>query len=94
MRLLWLHSAVLDLHQIREYIQRDNPAAAQATGARIEAAVTGLARFPEMAPVGEVPGTRELAIPGLPYFVVYRSNGDAVQILRVLHGKQKWPPSS
>jgi toxin ParE1/3/4 len=94
MQVVWVKHAVLDLRHIREYIRQYNPAAAEATGACIEAAVTGLARFPEMGPPGEVPGTRELIIPRLPYFVVYRLKTDAVQILRVLHDKQKWPTSS
>ena len=76
------------------YIREFNPVAAQKTVACIEAAAKNLARFPEMGPPGEVPGTRELVIPRLPYFVVYRLRGDAVQILRVLHDKQKWPSSS
>jgi addiction module RelE/StbE family toxin len=94
MRIVWLRPAVLDLHRICAYIRQENPPAAERSGARIKAAVSGLARFPEMAPPGEVSGTRELAIPGLPYFVVYRLSDDAVQVLRVLHDKQKWPPSS
>ena len=94
MQVAWRKSAVLDLYRVREYIRQDNPAAAETTGTRIEAAVDSLARFPEMGHPGEVPGTRELVIPRLPYLVVYRLKGDAVQILRILHGKQKWPPTS
>jgi toxin ParE1/3/4 len=94
MQVVWLKRAVLDLHRIREYIRLDNPTAAEKTGARIEAAVDRLARFPEMGHPGEVEGTRELVIHVLPYFVVYRMEGDAVQILRVMHDKQKWPPAS
>ena len=93
MQVVWLKPAVLDLHHVCEYIRQDDPAVAAKTGARIEAVVASLARFPDMGTPGEIPGTRELVIPGLPYFVVYRLKGDAVQILRVLHGKQKWPPS-
>jgi toxin ParE1/3/4 len=40
---------------------------------------------------GRVKGTRELVIVGTPYIVAYRIKGDAVQVLRVLHGAQKWP---
>jgi addiction module RelE/StbE family toxin len=94
MRVVWLKPAVIDLHRICEFIRQDNPAAAEKTGARIEAATDALARFPEMGIGGEVTGTRELAIAGLPYFVVYRQQIDAVQILRVLHDKQKWPSAS
>jgi toxin ParE1/3/4 len=94
MRIAWLQSAVLDLHRIREYIRLENPAAAEKTGALIEAAVSGLARFPNMAPAGEIPGTRELFIRSLPYFVVYRLEDDAVQILRVMHDARQLPPAS
>ena len=91
MRIVWLNQAVADLYHIREYIRLENPAAAEKTGVRIEAAVAGLARFPEMGAAGDVPGTRELIIPRLEYFAVYRLRDDAVQILRVLHQRQKWP---
>jgi addiction module RelE/StbE family toxin len=91
MRIDWLESAFLDLHRVREYIRESNPVAAQRTVACIEAAARNLARFPEMGRPGEVAQTRELMIPGLPYLIIYRVSGDRVQILRVLHGKQKWP---
>jgi toxin ParE1/3/4 len=88
----WLDSAFLDLHRVRDYIRQFNPVTAQRTVACIEAAAKNLVRFPDMGRPGEVPGTRELVIPSLPYFVVYRLKGDDVQILRVMHDKQEWPP--
>lgn len=94
MQIVWLKSAVVDLHRIREYIRQDNPAAAERTGARIELAVESLARFPEMGHPGEIAGTRELVMSNLPHFVVYRLKSGSVQILRVMHFKQQWPPSS
>jgi toxin ParE1/3/4 len=94
MQIDWLESAFVDLHRIREYIRQFNPVAAQKTVAVIEAAAKNLPRFPEMGHPGEVRGTRELVIPRLPYFLVYRLKGDSVQILRVMHEKQKWPPTT
>lgn len=41
--------------------------------------------FPESGRIGQVPGTRELVVTNLPYIVVYRVNGDTVEILRVMH---------
>ena len=35
--------------------------------------------------------TRELVIAGLPYIAVYRSQPEVVEVLRILHGAQKWP---
>ena len=42
---------------------------------------------------GRVPGTRELVIPGTPYIVPYRVQGEAIQILRVYHSARRWPES-
>jgi toxin ParE1/3/4 len=40
---------------------------------------------------GRVPGTRELVIAGTPFIIPYRVAENTIQILRVLHGKRKWP---
>jgi toxin ParE1/3/4 len=93
MHLVWLPAAVRNLHHVREYIRQDDPAAAEKTGARIEASINNLAAFPMIGRTGEVPRTRELVIPGLPYLVIYRVQDDTVQILRILHQRQKWPSS-
>jgi plasmid stabilization system protein ParE len=34
-----------------------------------------------------------LAVAGLPYLVVYRLQDSMVEVLRVLHDAQEWPPS-
>lgn len=91
MKVVWTKRAVNDIHQVREHIRFDNPPAAARTGERLESAASNLAQYPEMGRNGEIPGTRELVIPGLPYIVVYRVQGDRVQILRIFHSKQKWP---
>lgn len=91
MEILWQKRAVADLYRVCDYIRLENPAAAHKAGAAIEAAADGLRRYPEMGRNGEVPGTRELVITGTPYLAVYRIHSGGVQILRILHGKQKWP---
>lgn len=60
-------------------------------GDAVYAAVGRLADYPAMARSGRVPGTRELAVVGTPYTVVYRIEPSSVVILRVLHGAQRWP---
>ena len=82
-KIVWLELAILDLHQVREFIRLDNPSAAEKTGGQIEANILNLARFPDMGRPGRRPQTRELMIPKLPYRIVYRVRGDTVQILRV-----------
>jgi plasmid stabilization system protein ParE len=41
---------------------------------------------------GRISGTRELVITGTPFVAVYRVRADAVEILRFLHGAQRFPP--
>ena len=36
-------------------------------------------------------GSRELVITGTPYLAAYRVENDAVVIVRVVHGAQRWP---
>jgi toxin ParE1/3/4 len=74
-----------------DYIAQDNPLAAVSVGDEIELQVEMLADQPKLGRPGRVNGTRELVIVRTPYIVTYRIKGDAVQVLRVLHGAQKWP---
>ena len=51
--------------------------------------------FPYRGRLGRVSGTRELPLPPLPFIVVYRILGlDAVEIVNVIHGSQRWPPEA
>ncbi len=65
-------------------------------GARIDQTIYdsagSLKSFPNKGRTGRVEGTRELALPPLPFVVVYRVLKDIVEIANVIHGAQKWPP--
>jgi toxin ParE1/3/4 len=37
-------------------------------------------------------GTRELVVAGTPYIIPYRLRRDRLELLAVLHGRQKWLP--
>ena len=50
-----------------------------------------LTDFPELGRRGRKEGTRELIMIGLPYLAIYRQQGEAIEILRILHGAQVWP---
>ena len=91
MRIIWRTRALADLRALRDYIAHDNPSAADRTAQHIRQAVMQLATFPHQGRPGRRPGTRELVVTGTPYFVVYRVHEDTVRILRVLHGRQRWP---
>ena len=88
MKLCWLSPALLVLDRVYEYISQDNPKAARDVFKRIRRSTKNLKRFPELGRYGNVPGTRELLVTGLPYLLVYRINNDTIEILRVLHTSQ------
>ena len=92
MRVRWLRTALRNLDHHANYIAKDNPDAARRAVERVRAAVSQLAQYPSMGRIGRVPGTRELIVGGAPWIIVYRVRADAVEIIRVLHGAQKWPP--
>ncbi len=87
----WSEFAEADRDEIFDYIEADSPQAAIAVDARIEAAVDGLAKSPGIGRPGRIEGTRELVIDRTPYIAAYRIAGNAVRVLRVLHGAQQWP---
>ena len=87
----WTPSAARDLKEIARYIRRDNPAAASAVAKVLYREAEGLIILPGRGRPGEIPGTRELIVPGLPYIIVYRIAGPAIHILRVYHGARNWP---
>jgi toxin ParE1/3/4 len=91
MRVRWLRTALRDLHSQIDYIAADDPEAAARSSDRIRRAVERLAEFPEMGRAGRVPSTRELVVPRTPWIVVYRA-AISVEILRVIHSSQRWPP--
>ena len=79
------------LGDTHEWIATDNPSAAPRVIERIRTAVERLQEFPFLGRPGRVEGTRELVIPGTPYIAPYRVVGEAVQIITVMHGAQRWP---
>jgi addiction module RelE/StbE family toxin len=85
----WLNAATRSLRQVHGRIAADNPEAARKVVNRIRQAVQRLGDFPESGRTGQVPGTREPVVPGLPYLVVYRVRQGSVEILRVFHTAQE-----
>jgi len=64
---------------------------AQSLQKRIWDATRLLAEHPHAGRPGRIPATRELVITDTPFIIPYRVVEDTVHILRVLHGKRKWP---
>jgi toxin ParE1/3/4 len=68
--------ALGDIESIHNYIARFDPAAAKRVVERIQHSIGRLNVLPLSGRPGVVAGTRLLAIPGLPYIVVHRVQGD------------------
>ena len=93
MRLLRRQSYAADLDRIVDHIAADNPAAALEMWDEIESQVERLCDFPRSGRAGRMLETRELVVTGTAYVVGYMV-GDNVELVRVLHGAQQWPPQT
>ena len=91
MILIWSPTARAHLRHAEAFIAKDNPRAAARTAGMILDAVERLKEFPASGRPGKLPHTRELVVPGTPFFLPYRVKGEAVEILGVIHGARKWP---
>ena len=96
MQVRWSPSAAEDLQQLFDYIRWDNPVASQRVVKTIYNRAERLGAHPYQGRRGRVDGTRQLPLPPLPFIVVYRvlETADAVEIVNVIHGAQRWPPTN
>ena len=90
MRVRWEEGALLNLSSLREYIQRDNPAAARKTGQRFIECIDLLQEQPFLGAPGRIHKTRELVVSKTPYTIIYHTTVDVISILRVFHQSRKW----
>ena len=93
MSTVWLAKARTNRTDAIDHIARENPRAALDQLEEIAQQSDLLADFPEMGRIGRGRGTRELVINHTPFILVYRVQPRAkrIEILRLLHGAQKWP---
>lgn len=91
MNIRWLEDAINDLQVLRQYINQDNPKAANKVVEKLISAVELLSENPGIGREGRVVNTRELIISGTSYIVPYRIKHKTVEVLRVYHSAMKWP---
>jgi toxin ParE1/3/4 len=87
--IVWSALARARLREIRAYVARDKPEAAERLALRIVALLEALRNQPYLGRVGAEPGIRELVIGGTPYIVLYRVDGQRVVISTIWHGSQR-----
>jgi plasmid stabilization system protein ParE len=82
-----------DVEQAIAFVAADNRAAAERLAARFDEAVRMLLDFPGLGARKEG-RRRRTQVPGTPFRIFYRVEGDTLVILRVWHGARQWPPAS
>jgi len=85
--------AARDLQGIYDYVAKDSPRSARSVIERIDAVLDLLDQHPALGRPGRVEGTRELVVTRTNYVAIYQIDGEVIDILRVLHGRQQWPPA-
>jgi plasmid stabilization system protein ParE len=88
--LIWRRTARDDVAGIFSYIAERNIAAAENPRAAIEACAERLPEHPFLYRPGRVEGTRE-AVAHPNYIVIYRVTAEAVEIVNVVHARQRYP---
>jgi addiction module RelE/StbE family toxin len=82
-----------DLEAIRDWIAEDNRAAADRVVSRIVQTAMMFGPFPFLGRAGQVDGTREFSVVGLPYLIVYAVASESeIDVLTVLHTRRRYPP--
>lgn len=85
--------AVADLENLREYLEPQSPQGYTRVATAIFTTMAQLESFPLLGREGRVENTYEIAVPRTPFLVIYSLNDPLfIDIDRVLHGKQKYPP--
>ncbi|WP_049736363.1 type II toxin-antitoxin system RelE/ParE family toxin [Rhizobium ecuadorense] len=96
MKLVWRAKAASDRKRAIQFIADQNVGAAISQLDEIERQTDLLIDQPEIGRPGRIDGTRELVISRTSFIVIYRVRQklEQVEILRLVHGAQKWPPTS
>lgn len=86
----WEVEARLQLDKIVQYIRDRNPSAAERLEQSFQTSVERLCHLPLIGRPGRVAGSREWIVhPN--YLIIYRVTEETVDIIRVLHSRQRYP---
>ena len=90
MKVRFLELALADLHRIEDYLRERSKAGADRVAGRIRKRIADLAQFPDQGTASRRRrGARQIYVTKTPYIVVYRVTSEEVQILAVIHAKQR-----
>lgn len=88
MRLEFHPDAVVEAEAQRLWYNERSHAAANGFAAELEAAFEVILELPDRWPL-YIEGTRRYPLRRYPFFIVYRSVGEIVQILAIAHARRK-----
>lgn len=89
LEIVWSPLAQARLQEIRAFVARDKPEAAERLAMRIVTIVQLLRDYPHLGRVGAESKVRELVVGGTPYIVLYRIESKRVIISTIWHGAQR-----
>lgn len=89
--IFWSPLALARLQEIRAYIARDDPGAAERVTTRLVSVVQTLINFPLLGRVGIDSDTRELIVGGTPFIIFYQVKPKRILIRTVWHAAQNRP---
>lgn len=87
--IVWSPLSRARLQEIRAYIAKDKPVAAERLAIRIVAVTEALRNHPYLGHAGTESGIRELIVGGTPYVVLYRVRRNRVTIQTIWHAAQR-----
>ncbi len=90
MNIEWKVEASNDLDRVADHVAKNRPGHEDDVLKEILDAVDLVATQPHSGRPGRVKHTREW-VAVYPWVIVYTVDDDALVVVRVLHGKQKWP---
>ncbi len=92
MRVRYTKQVLLDLAQAREHTRTVFGAGQERVFvADLREIVDQLGRFPLSGVAGRVRGTRELFLQKFPFVLIYRVQGEQVDLVACLHQSRQWP---
>ena len=96
MQIRWSPAAAEDIEQIFNYIRTDGADTAQRVAETVYDRASTLGDHPYQGRPGRILGTRELALPPLPFIIIYRvrESDDVVEIVNIVPGAQRCPSAS
>lgn len=92
MKLILSESFRDDVRGEYRFIRERNPAAALDVRGRIMHSIKRLKEFPRSGRSWRLANTWEIVVPGLPYVVIYKIDGDRVMVAKLFHTSREFPP--